>query len=225
MSGNGHGLVSLRPSYAAAMSGAAQAERQELAALLDQLGPDAPTLCAGWSTADLAAHLVIRERRPDAAAGIVLGPLADYTAKVQDQVRQSTPYPRLVERVRSGPPAVLRPFDDALNTAEYFVHHEDVRRAREPWTPRTLDDAETKLLWSRLGLLGRQLARRAPVGVELIAPGLGKKLVKGGDQVVSVTGDPGELLLWAFGRAGAALVELSGDSESVEALRATKLGF
>ena len=179
MSGNGHGLVSLRPSYAAAMSGAAQAERQELAALLDQLGPDAPTLCAGWSTADLAAHLVIRERRPDAAAGIVLGPLADYTAKVQDQVRQSTPYPRLVERVRSGPPAVLRPFDDALNTAEYFVHHEDVRRAREPWTPRTLDDAETKLLWSRLGLLGRQLARKPCAPRSWAFENIGRTVVTG----------------------------------------------
>ena len=45
-------------------------ERLALCALLDETGPDAPTLCEGWTTGDLAAHLVLRERRPDAAAGV-----------------------------------------------------------------------------------------------------------------------------------------------------------
>jgi hypothetical protein len=36
-------------------------ERLELCDLLLELGPDAPTLCEGWTTADLAAHLVLRE--------------------------------------------------------------------------------------------------------------------------------------------------------------------
>ncbi|MGJ4074519.1 maleylpyruvate isomerase N-terminal domain-containing protein [Corynebacterium macclintockiae] len=47
-----------------------QSEREALANLLQQSGPDAPTLCEGWSTRDLAVHLVIREYRPDAAAGL-----------------------------------------------------------------------------------------------------------------------------------------------------------
>ena len=52
--------------------------------------PDAPTLCEGWKTRDLAAHLVVRERRPDATLGIAVPFLADYTAKVQNKVAQST---------------------------------------------------------------------------------------------------------------------------------------
>ena len=36
----------------------AQDERAALAALLDETGPDGPTLCEGWQTRDMAAHLV-----------------------------------------------------------------------------------------------------------------------------------------------------------------------
>src|SRR3712207_9294235 len=47
-------------------------ERAALADLLDELGPDAPTRCAGWTTAHLAAHLVTRDRRPDTTPGFAL---------------------------------------------------------------------------------------------------------------------------------------------------------
>src|SRR5215467_11727435 len=60
----------------------ARDERAALCALFDETGPQAPTLCAGWRTADLAAHLVLRERRPDAAVGILGGPLARHTQRV-----------------------------------------------------------------------------------------------------------------------------------------------
>ena len=50
----------------------------------------------------------------------------------------------LVERVRNGPPRwspmALPPLDRALNTLEYFVHHEDIRRAAPGWVPRELTD-------------------------------------------------------------------------------------
>ena len=42
-------------------------ERQLLADLFLEVGPEAPTLCAGWTTTDLAAHLWVREHRPEAA--------------------------------------------------------------------------------------------------------------------------------------------------------------
>ena len=35
----------------------ARDERSALVASLRDAGPDAPTLCAGWTTRDLAAHL------------------------------------------------------------------------------------------------------------------------------------------------------------------------
>jgi uncharacterized protein (TIGR03083 family) len=42
------------------MATLAQEERNELCDLMLETGPDAPTLCEGWTTRDLAAHLVIR---------------------------------------------------------------------------------------------------------------------------------------------------------------------
>src|SRR5438067_1422161 len=48
------------------------AERARLADLLDELGPDALTLLPPWTTRDIAAHLVLRERDPLAGPGLVL---------------------------------------------------------------------------------------------------------------------------------------------------------
>ena len=47
----------------------ATAERRAAAICdtFEELGPDRATLCAGWNTADLLAHLLVRERQPAAA--------------------------------------------------------------------------------------------------------------------------------------------------------------
>jgi uncharacterized protein (TIGR03085 family) len=82
----------------------AQRERNALVATLRKAGPQAPTLCEGWNTTDLAAHLVVRERRLDATLGIAVPFLADYTAKVQDKIARSTSWEALVDLVASGPP-------------------------------------------------------------------------------------------------------------------------
>src|SRR5271165_5327974 len=117
----------------------AQQERATLCDIFVELGPDAPTLCEGWTTADLAAHLVVRERRPDSGPGLVWPRLADYTDKVRIAARDRMSWEELVETVRRGPPLLLRPFDGAMNTVEYFIHVEDVRRAQSGWEPRPLD--------------------------------------------------------------------------------------
>src|ERR1017187_3698989 len=108
----------------------AQEERQTLCALLVEPGPEAPALCAAWVTADLAAHLVVRERRPDSGPGLVWPPLAGYTDKVRRSVKDRSPWTKLVETVRRGPPMLLRRVDGPMNTVEYFIHVEDVRRAQ-----------------------------------------------------------------------------------------------
>jgi uncharacterized protein (TIGR03085 family) len=82
----------------------AQRERSALVATLRKVGPQAPTLCEGWNTTDLAAHLVVRERRLDATLGIAVPFLADYTAKVQDKIARSTSWEALIDLVASGPP-------------------------------------------------------------------------------------------------------------------------
>jgi uncharacterized protein (TIGR03085 family) len=60
-----------------------QRERDELCELFLELGPTAPTLCEGWDTLDLAAHLWIREHQPTAAAGILVPRFAERTERMQ----------------------------------------------------------------------------------------------------------------------------------------------
>ena len=213
--------------------GYARDERLALCALLDKAGPREPTLCAGWTTLDLAAHLVLREHRPDAGLGVLGGPVAGHTRRVQRRLAQRTPYPRLVETIRNGPPRLsmfgLPGMDERANVVEYFVHHEDVRRAQPAWEPRELDQGLADALWARLGM-ARFLLRKAPVGVELARDdtaepepgGTGRSRVritaKARTPVVTVIGPPGELTMWALGRTAAARVRLDGSEADVKAL-------
>lgn len=210
------------------MTSPARRERDALADLLAARGPDAPTLCAGWAARDLAAHLVVRERRPDAAPGILLRPLAGYSARVQDSIA-ATPWPRLVELVRTGPPrwspTALGPVDGLVNTVEMFVHHEDVRRADGGAPPRQLDPPLEQALGARLRTMARVLLRRAPVGVRLAAAGAEPFDAHRGEPMVTVAGPVGELVLFAYGRQAHAHVELDGPPEAVAALRAAALGL
>src|SRR5260370_42050978 len=80
--------------------------RCALCSLVGETGPAAPTLCKGWATLDLAAHLVLREHRMDAGAGILGGPLARYTRAVQRQLPGRPPPPRPVWAPRDGPPGL-----------------------------------------------------------------------------------------------------------------------
>lgn len=189
-------------------------ERRELADLLDRLGPAAPTLCEGWDTAHLAAHVVVRERRPDALIGLGAeqvrpgSRLAAYTHHVEDGLRTSTAYADLVDRLRAGPPPwspMAWPVPgDQLNTTEFAIHHEDVRRAQPDWTPRALPRADQDALWGAAGLFARRAAgRRGLVLRRTDVPGAEKRVGAGGR---TVTGDPLELLLWASGRRDVARV-------------------
>ncbi|MQS11800.1 TIGR03085 family protein [Streptomyces kaniharaensis] len=206
------------------MSNHALAERHRLAELLAAAGPDAPTLCAGWTTRDLAAHLVIRERRTDAAAGIRIGALAGWTHRVQSAYAER-PYEELLKLFRSGPP-LLSPFalpgaDEAANTVEYFVHAEDVLRAGEDWTPQPVPPGRAEALWRRLPLLARLEAhRRSPVRLELRHPD-GRSLTVGpaGSPTVRITGEPGELILFVYGRGDRTTLTVDGPEDAVEALR------
>jgi uncharacterized protein (TIGR03085 family) len=217
----------------------AQDERRAICDLLADLGPGKPTLCAGWQTGDLAAHLVLRERRPDAGAGVMGGPLAGYTKRVQARLMDRTPFPRLVELIAAGPPRLslfaLPGADERLNLVEYFVHHEDVLRAQPGFQPRAISGELADLLWDRLPL-ARLMLRRAPVGVELVradapsptagAPDQGgngrvRITAKARTPLVTVSGDPAELTLWVMGRTSAARVQLDGNDKDVAALQAT----
>src|ERR1700722_799711 len=199
----------------------AQQERNTLCDLFVERGSDAPTLCEGWLTADLAAHLVVRERRPDSGPGLVWPPLAGYTDKARRAVRDRTPWEKLVEKVRDGPPLLLRPFDEPMNTVEFFIHVEDVRRAQEGWEPRDISPELADALWARVGPGG--MAKQVGANVVLTSPGRAEKR-SGTGPVLTLAGDPGELTMFGAGRQGSARVEISGDPALANQLRAAALG-
>lgn len=201
----------------------AQRERARLSELLLEVGPDAPTLCEGWNTFDLAVHLLIRERKPLAAPGIFLDALSGVTDKETERQKQR-PYEDVVKEWAAGPPALIKPFNAAMNTSEHFIHHEDVRRGGGEAQPREFSRAVDRELFAFAKRFGTMTLRTASVPVILTPPDmppttLGDKagVAERGDNVVRVSGEPGELLLWASGR-DAAVVELDGAVEALKGL-------
>ena len=210
----------------------ARAERLALCETLLALGPDAPTLCDPWRTRDLAAHLVLRERRPDAAVGIVVGALAGHTQRVQDSLAHGD-WAALVETVRTGPPVWsptrLDAVDALVNTVELVVHHEDALRGDGAVGPRReVPERTERAVLASLRKTASMMFRRSPVAVRLVAPGH-EPIAAGPDAgdapVVTVTGAPVELLLLASGRARVAALEMEGLPADVEALREASLGM
>jgi uncharacterized protein (TIGR03085 family) len=202
---------------------AAARERAALVETMRAAGPEAPTLCGDWTARDLAAHLVLRERRPDAAAGILVSKLAGYTERKQRQLSEGTQWPELLDLVASGPP-VYSPFkllDPLVNTTEMFIHHEDVRRAAPGWRPRNLDRDTTSALRRQVKLAARMTLGRAPATVTLREPDGTTLASVGKGPQLAITGAAPELLLFLFGR-DAAEVEFTGDGDVVEQVRAAR---
>ncbi|MFJ4919210.1 TIGR03085 family metal-binding protein [Streptomyces sp. NPDC088725] len=210
------------------MSTHAQRERLLLADLLEAAGPEAPTLCEGWLTRDLAAHVVVRERRPDASGGMMVPALRNRLERVQSEY-VAKPYAELLQLIRTGPPRMspfgIKQVDEAANTAEFYIHSEDVRRAQADWTPRELDRVFADSLWSRLEKGARMMGRKSPVGLVLRRADGRTAVAHRGIPVVTVTGEPGELMLFLSGRQGTADVELEGDKTAIAQLMEAKLGI
>jgi uncharacterized protein (TIGR03085 family) len=210
-------------------------ERAQLADLLDKLGPDAPTCCAGWTTAHLAAHVVVRDRRPDALLGFGIeealgdGPLPSWAHRLERRLRESTPFPDVVARLRSGA-AIWSPLSwpglRSFDVPELAIHHEDVRRAQPRWEPREVAPELANAVWARLRMVGRMLFRRAPVGVRLQRLGEDRPpiRVRPGTPEVTVTGEPVELALFAFNRRDVSRVTFEGDADAINRLRLSTLG-
>ena len=199
-----------------------------LCELFLEVGPDAPTLSGAWTTRDLAAHMVIRERRPDAAIGIVTSVAARHRERV-GRAEGARPYDEFIERLREGPPiwspTRIGAVDKLVNTIEFFVHHEDVRRAEQPWTVRSLDPALERALGRMLsGPMFKMLTRKAPVGIGVEPAGQPGARLKDGEVTVTVAGPVGEIVLFFYGRTPVAQVELAGPADAVTQLRTTGFG-
>jgi uncharacterized protein (TIGR03085 family) len=211
------------------MTTPASLERRRFADAIEEVGPDAPTLCDGWDARDLAAHVIVRERRPDAAPGVLISWMSGYTDKVQGKIAADD-WDDIVDTVRSGPPAWsptrIGRVDRLVNTTEFFVHLEDVRRAQPGWQARDLSDELLDDLDAALRRSAKLFARKAPAGITLEPDGGRARIVANdGDPMVVVRGPVGELVLWMFGRQDHALVDYDGPDEAVDALRTAGFGI
>lgn len=189
---------------------------------LEHLGPDAPTMCEGWTTIDLAAHVVVRERDPWTAPVIVCGRLSGVIDRMNAGER-ATGYPKVLHRLRGGPPWLFRstPQIVRLNLVEDWIHHEDVRRANG-LPPRPSTYVLDELLWRGVGTAGKVAGLRLDdVGLDAVLPDGRRRSVKGGRAVVEVTGPAGEVLLFVTGRTAGARVELRGPDDAVARVRAS----
>ncbi len=204
-------------------------ERDQLAALLDELGPDAPTLLAPWTTRDLVSHLVLREHDPVAAPGLVIPGAWGRFAERRREALARSDYAQLVATVRSGPPPGFfrLPWVRRLpNLNEFFVHHEDVRRANG-LDPRTNSSEMEAALWRNVRFVPWLLARRLRgTGLEIEWIGTGEVVrIRRGDSAARLVGLPSELLLYLFGRGRAAQVQVIGRADAVKAVERSRFGM
>jgi uncharacterized protein (TIGR03085 family) len=205
--------------------------RRERHALCDtalDVGPEAPTLCGGWDARDLVAHLLVRENSMIGAAGISFSPMAGFTERAMEKAAQA-PFPEMVEKLYDPglTPYRLPGVERLTNTLEYFVHHEDLRRAQPGWEPRDLPTADEDELWKLLRGSAKLSTRRA--GVPIVVrrtdrPGQ-ESTVRRGDDPVVVSGRPSELVLFFFGRDHLRDVTLDGPPDAVSRLRGSEMGF
>ncbi|QCU78152.1 TIGR03085 family protein [Citricoccus sp. SGAir0253] len=199
------------------------ASRDALVEALLAAGPGQPTLCEGWQTQHLAAHVVLREGSP-LVAGLVVPPLASRlerrTRELGDAAASPEAYQRLVERIAAGPrpgrfagrlrhAAPVRRAAQAANLLEFYVHTEDVRRAQHRWAPRRLAAPYADALFTELLRTARLHYRTEPTGV-ILARSTGQRVVARrpgpGEASRTIAGPAGELVLHAFGRRDSALV-------------------
>jgi uncharacterized protein (TIGR03085 family) len=209
----------------------AHAERLALCATALSAGPDAATLCEGWTVADLVAHLHIRESDPLAAMGIMVPPLAGLTSRHMDAALQRYGFEGLLEVVRKGPgrwsPLRLPGVDEKVNGTEMYIHHEDIRRAATVVpAPRDLGSAVEDSRWKAAGI-AKMTFRKAPVGVVLErSDAAGSEIrAKGGSRTVTLVGRPSELVLYIAGRREVADVQLVGEPAAVAAFESVPVGM
>ncbi|CAN5413558.1 TIGR03085 family metal-binding protein [soil metagenome] len=217
----------------------AQTWRRALCDVALSYGPEAPTLCEGWDVRDLLAHLSVRDARPDALLAMALPGAARYAEWVRERATRAN-FEEVVAAVRAGPPRMsplsVHRLDEAVNTTEFLIHHEDIVRGADPHSSQrgqsgqpedAIDPASATAAWKALTRAGPLMYRTAPVGLVVVAPGHGRAALRRpptGAGTVVMTGQPLELLLYAFGRTGAASVQVAGAAVDIAAYAAAFSG-
>ena len=203
-------------------------ERHAFCDTAQALGPDVPTLCGDWTSRDLVAHLLVRENSMIGAAGIAFSPMAGLTGRAMARAARS-PFPDMVKKLYDPglTPYRLPGIERLTNLLEYFVHHEDLRRAQPGWEPRSLPAADEDELWKLLPGAAKLATRKVglPIVVRRTDRPAKKATVRRGDDPVVVSGRPSELVLFFFGRDQLDGVTFDGTPSSVTRLRESELGF
>lgn len=194
-------------------------EQLDLVSTLRDAGPDAPTLCAGWRSRHLAAHVYLRLHRPwQMATGMLPGGDPDaHTLAVGEAHARDGDYQRLLDRFLApmAPTNPMRLTGEAVHLLEYVVHHEDVLRAAGHVQPRALPAGQVRSLWTQVCRMGRLTQARSHTGMVLVVPGGPRAAVRRARRSVAVSGDPVELALYLTGRTDHADVHLSAVASAV----------
>lgn len=208
------------------MTSVAREERALLCDLALEVGGSAPTLCGDWDVKELVAHLLVRERSPLGAPGILIPQLESLTEREMHRAARAS-LTTLVGKLRTArSPLALPGVDQLVNTLEYFVHHEDIRRAQHDWEPRPLDRRTTDALWRAIGTNGRALVRPAGVPVTIQRADTGRRItLRRGTKPVVLIGEVAEIVMFLHGRRQTVGLDFSGPAESVRRLREAKLGL
>ena len=178
---------------------------------------------------DIAAHLVLREHDSLAGPGLVLpGAWSRFAGRRQEALARQD-FAGLVATFRAGPPRGFFRIGWVRRLAslnEFYVHHEDVRRANG-CGPRASEQAMDEALWRNVSRGSWYLARRLRgTGVELQWAGTARTVrARRGEPAARIAGPPGELLLYLFGQQDAAQVEVSGSAVAAEAVRHARFGL
>ena len=190
-----------------------EAARDRFVATARQVGPDAPTLCAGWTARALVGHLLVLRDDPLAWPGIGLPALAGLTERRMAKATASG-YDRALDSLAGRspflPPVVDTPASRwGHHLGEWVVHTEDLVRANG-LPPSELDAATVEVLWHRVQVAARQLNGRGRRGLVLTRTDTGESAaVVRGAAALTVAGLPLELLVWAYRGADDAEVHLS----------------
>ena len=209
------------------MTSFAKRERSAICQTLRKLGPDQPTLCQGWSTKDLLVHLIVRENRPDAAVGLFIPFLSSYTDSVSKKYSEKS-FEDLIMIFENGPkspsPFSLPKVDELANTFEFLVHHEDILRAQDNYQPRKLSEEDAKFVWSRFTKSAVFFMRKIKIGV-VAKTDQGIYTLKRGNDVVTISGNLIDLVMFAFGRKNTTEINFEGNPTAVEKLKNSDLSL
>jgi uncharacterized protein (TIGR03085 family) len=190
------------------MLSVAQLERAALCDLLEEVGPDRMTLCEGWTTHHLVAHLAIRE---GSLVEQVRNAAPGGGDRLVEEAVRTRDFAALVSQVRSGPPRLtlygLPGADRLLNSLEFLIHHEDARRGEGEWEPRDLPGWVEDVVWAQVVKTTKLASLRSKRRLTLLRSDTEEEAVVSrgsGDRLIA--GRPSELALYVSGRKRAARV-------------------